>query len=74
MNSYSLTIEINANIICYIAYYAYLIIFKFNIFFNALARKVFNIKIIIIYIKNFFFHNKIVKNINYEITTLLKLI
>ena len=73
MNSYSLTIEINANIIYYIAYYAYLIIFKFNIFFNALARKVFNIKIIIIYIKNFFFHNKIVKNINYEITTLLKL-
>ena len=67
MNSHPLTIEVNANIICYIAYYAYLIIFKFDIFFNAPARKVFNIKIIIIYIKNFFFRNKIVKNINCEI-------
>ena len=69
MNSHLLTIEINVNIICYIAHYAYLIIFEFNIFFNALARKVFSIKIIIIYIKNFFFRNKIVKNINCEITT-----
>ena len=54
MNSYSLIIEINANIICYIAYYVYLIIFEFDIFFNAFARKVLNIKIIMIYIKNFF--------------------
>ena len=69
MNSHFLIIEVNANIIYYIAYYIYLIIFKFNIFFNALMRKMFNIKIIIIYIKNFFFYNKIVKNINYEIIT-----
>ena len=69
INSYFLTIEINANIIYYVAYYAYLIIFKFNIFLNTLARKVLNIKIIIIYTKNFFLYNKIVKNINYEIIT-----
>ena len=68
MNSYFLIIEINANIICYIAYYIYLIIFEFDIFFNAFARKVLNIKIIMIYIKNFFY-SKIVKNINCEITT-----
>ena len=68
INSHFLIIEANVNIICYIAYYVYLIIFKFDIFFNALARKMFNIKIIIIYIKNFFLYNKIVKNINYEIT------
>ena len=69
MNSHFLIIKINANIIYYVAYYAYSIIFEFNIFFNALARKVFNIKIIMIYIKNFFFYNKIVKNINCEIIT-----
>ena len=55
INSYFLTIEINANTIYYIAYYIYLIIFKFNIFFNALAKKMFNIKIVIIYIKISFF-------------------
>ena len=69
INSHFLTIEINANIIYYITYYAYLIIFEFNIFLNALIRKMFNIEIIIIHIKNFFFRNKIVKNINCEITT-----
>ena len=68
MNSHFLTIEINVNIIYYVAHYVYLIIFKFDIFFNALARKMLNIKIIIIYTKNFFFYNKIVKNINCEIT------
>ena len=66
MNSHFLTIEINANIICYIAYYIYLIIFKFDIFFNAFTRIMFSIKIIIIYIKIFFFRNKIIKNINCE--------
>ena len=69
INSHFLIIEINANIIYYIAYYIYLIIFKFFFFFNAFARKVFNIEIIMIYIKDFFFRNKIVKNIDYEITT-----
>ena len=69
MNSHFLIIEINANIICYIVYYIYLIIFKSNIFFNAFASKMFNIKIIIIYAKNLFLHNKIVKNINCEIMT-----
>ena len=68
INSYSLAIEINANIIYHIAYYIYSIIFKFNIFLNALISKMFNIKIIIIYTKNLFFRNKIVKNINCEIT------
>ena len=68
MNSHSLTIEINANITYYVVYYIYLIIFEFNIFFNAFIKKMFNIKIIIIYIKNFFLYNKIVKNINCEIT------
>ena len=68
MNSHLLIIEINANIICYIVYYACLIIFEFNIFFNALIRKVLSIKIIIIHIKNFFLYSKIVRNINYEIT------
>ena len=48
--------------------FIYLIIFKFNIFFSALASKMFNIKIIIICIKNFFLRNKIVKNIDCEIT------
>ena len=60
MNSYFLTIEINANIIYYIIYYIYLLIFKKKI--NAFTRKVFNTK-------NFFFYNKIVKNINCEIIT-----
>ena len=69
MNSHFLTIEINANIIYYIVYYTYLIIFTFNILFNTLTKKVLSIKIIIIYIKNFFFRNKIVKNINCEIIT-----
>ena len=69
MNSHFLTIEINANIIYYIAHHVYLIIFEFDIFFNALMRKVLNIKIIIIYIKDFFLYNKIIKNINYKITT-----
>ena len=69
MNSHSLIIEINANIICYIAYYIYLIIFEFNLFLNAPTRKVFNIEIIMIYTKNLFFCNRIVKNINCEITT-----
>ena len=69
MNSHFLTIEVNANIIYYIAYYIYLIIFKSNIFFNAFASKMFNIEIIMIYVKDFFFRNKIVKNINCEITT-----
>ena len=69
MNSHFLIIEINANIIYYVAYYIYLIIFKFNIFFNAFAKKMLNIKIIIIYTKNFFLYNKIVKNINYKIIT-----
>ena len=69
MNSHFLIIEINANIICYIAYYIYLIIFEFDIFFNTFTRKMLNIEIIIIYIKNFFLYNKIIKNINYEITT-----
>ena len=69
INSHFLIIEINANIIYYIVCYIYLIIFEFNIFLNAFARKVFNIKIIIIYAKNFFLYNKIVKNINYEIIT-----
>ena len=67
INSYSLIIETNLNIIYYIAYYVYLIIFELNIFFNAFASKMLNIKIIIIYAKDFFFHNKIVKNINCEI-------
>ena len=69
INSYFLVIKVSANIVYYIAYYIYLITFKFNIFFNAFIKKVFNIEIIIIYTKNFFFRNKIVKNINYEITT-----
>ena len=69
MNSHLLIIEINANIIYYVAYYIYLIIFKFDIFFNTFMRKVFNIKIIIFYIKNFFLRNKIIKNINCEIIT-----
>ena len=69
MNSHFLIIEINANIIYYIAHCAYLIIFEFDIFLNAFMRKIFNIKIIMIYIKDFFFRNKIVKNINCEITT-----
>ena len=69
MNSHFLIIETNANIIYYIVYYIYLIIFKFDFFFNAFMRKVFNIEIIMIYIKNFFFRNKIVKNINCEIMT-----
>ena len=68
MNSHLLTIEINTNIIYYIVYYIYLIIFK-SIFLNAFASKMFNIEIIIIYTKNFFLYNKIVKNINCEITT-----
>ena len=68
INSHFLIIETDANIIYYIAYYIYLIIFEFNIFFNAFARKVLSIKIIIIYIKNFFFRNKIVRNINCEAT------
>ena len=69
INSHFLKIEANANINYYIAYYIYLIIFKFNFFLNAFTRKVFNIEIIIIYIKNLFFRNKIVKNMNCEITT-----
>ena len=68
INSHLLTIEINANIIYYIVYYIYLIIFKSNILFNASASKIFNIEIIIIYTKNFFLYNRIVKNINYKIT------
>ena len=68
MNSYSLTIEINANIIYYIVHHIYSIIFKLNIFLNAFMSKMFNIKIIIIYIKDLFLRNKIIKNINYEIT------
>ena len=69
MNSYSLTIKTNTNMFYYIAYYIYLIIFKFNIFLNAFASKIFNIKITIIYAKDFFLYNKIVKNIYCEITT-----
>ena len=69
MNSHFLIIKINANIIYYIAYYIYLIIFKFSIFLNAFTSKMLNIKIIIIYAKNYFFRNKIIKNINYEIIT-----
>ena len=69
MNSHFLTIGVNANIVYYSAHYTYLIIFEFDFFFNALARKVFNIKIIIIYTKNLFFRNKIVKNIDCEIIT-----
>ena len=56
-------------LIYYITYYIYLTIFEFNIFLNAFTRKIFNNKIIVIYIKNLFFYNKVIKNIIYKITT-----
>ena len=67
INLYFLIIEINANIIYYVVYYIYSIMFKFNIFFNAFIRKVFNIKIIIVYIKKKFF---IIKSLKISITKL----
>ena len=69
MNSQFLIIKANANILYYIFYYVYLIIFKFNVFLNAFTSKIFNIKIILSYIKKFFLRNKIFKNINCKITT-----
>ena len=57
------------NIFYYIAYYIYLIIFKLNTLFNTLINKISSIKIYIIYIKNFFFYNEIIRYINYEIIT-----
>ena len=69
INSHLLIIGISANIVYYVVHHVCSIIFELNIFFNTSASKMFNIKIIIIYAKNFFFHNKIVKNINYEIMT-----
>ena len=68
INSPLLTIKVNANIFYYVVYYVYLIIFKINVFLNAFASKMFNVKIIIIYTKNFFLYNKIHKDINCEIT------
>ena len=57
------------NILYYIAYYIYLIIFKSNTFLNTLINKVSNIKIIIIYIKNLFLYSRIIRNIDYEVIT-----
>ena len=67
INSHSLIFRINANIFYYLICYIYLKIFRFDILFNSLACEIFNIEIIIIYIKNFFLRNKIVRNINCEI-------
>ena len=69
INSHFLIFKINMNIFYYLIYYIYLKIFKFDILLNLFACEIFNIKIIIIYIKNLFFRNKIVRNINCEITT-----
>ena len=65
--SHSLIIKINANIIRNVLYCIWLIIFNFNIFFNASLSEMFRIKIIIIYLKNFFLRRRIVENVDYEI-------
>ena len=54
------------NILYYIAYYIYLIILKSNILLNILINKVSNIRVIIIYIKNLFLYNRVIRYINYE--------
>ena len=56
------------NILYYIAYYIYLIIFKSNTLFNILIDKISSIRIIIIYIKNLFLYNRLVRNIDYKTT------
>ena len=60
MNSHFLIFKTNINIFYYFIYHVYLKIFRFNILFNSFACEMFNIEIIIIYIKNLFFRNKIV--------------
>ena len=51
------------------AYYIYLIILKFNLLFNLFINKVLNIRVIIIYIKNLFFYNKVIRYIDYKTIT-----
>ena len=69
INSHFLIFKININIFYYLIYHIYLKIFKFDILLNSFTCEIFNIKIIIIYIKNLFLYNKIIQNINCEIMT-----
>ena len=69
INSHSLIIRANANILYYFVYYARLVIFESNIFLSALTSKISNTKIIIIYKKNLFFYREIIRNIDCEVTT-----
>ena len=69
INSHPLIIRANTNILRYLFYYIRLIILKSNILFSALTCKISNIKIIIVYIKNFLLYSEIVRYIDYETIT-----
>ena len=44
-------------------------LFRLALNFNTLTGEISNTKIIIVYLKDFFFRSRIIRNIDYEITT-----